>query len=145
MNPAETRYQKLVKKRLHDQERFPDRRWKHGRWSRNYKLTFPERKAAWEAVRKALESGKLKRASRCEVCGNGAPQYRLVAHHLDYNAPLAIIWLCHPCQAHNHGLAKPPPTSAPSRTTLAQRLIGLSLFQDGVNLPAKGESPIETP
>ena len=57
---------------------------------------FPKRRAARRAVRAAVESGRLIPLP-CLICGSKAE-----AHHPDYDAPLAVVWLCslHHRQAH---------------------------------------------
>ena len=46
------------------------------------------KRRAWHAVRRGLETGKLKRMP-CIVCGCDAE-----AHHSDYSKPLDVDWLC---------------------------------------------------
>ena len=63
------------------------------------RLKFPERKAAYDAVRYALKTGKLKREA-CSRCGS---EDKAEAHHEDYARKLDVTWLCQPChnEAHN--------------------------------------------
>lgn len=56
----------------------------------------PEKKAAWNAVYKALRNGTLTRPDRCEHCATEcAPQ----ASHTDYSRRLDVEWLCPSCHA----------------------------------------------
>jgi hypothetical protein len=59
---------------------------------------------AWLAVRAALKSGALVRATRCEDCGgtNKNPKRALCGHHEDYAKPLDVVWLCQPCHSLRH-------------------------------------------
>lgn len=50
-----------------------------------------QRLSANRAVARALLSGKLKREA-CEICGSWDI---VVAHHDNYQKPLAVRWLCH--------------------------------------------------
>ena len=59
----------------------------------------PEKNRAYNAVARALRTGKISR-SPCEVCGEKTVQ----AHHDDYSKPLKIRWLCFRChRTHAHG------------------------------------------
>ena len=40
----------------------------------------------------------------CECCG----RLEAEAHHLDYDTPLVVRWLCRPCHLHAHRDAAPP-------------------------------------
>ena len=66
--------------------------WKHGR------ARSTERRAAWNAVYKAVRSGRLSRKP-CIRCGNAE---NIHAHHDNYNRPLDIIWLCRKCHDQHH-------------------------------------------
>jgi hypothetical protein len=57
----------------------------------------PRRTAAHNAVARAIKSGALSRQP-CAACGST----KVVAHHPDYDKPLAVEWLCqaHHKQAH---------------------------------------------
>lgn len=51
------------------------------------------------AVARAIRSGRLV-AKPCSQCG----EKKAVAHHDDYNKPLAVVWLCQPCHSKAHRL-----------------------------------------
>ncbi len=52
-----------------------------------------------------IKRGKLTRSTTCQKCGQAA---FTEAHHPDYDKPLDVEWLCHPCHRetfinHNDG------------------------------------------
>lgn len=47
----------------------------------------------------ALRRGDIRRAARCERCGEVA---RTEGHHTDYSRPLFVEWLCNPCHMEHH-------------------------------------------
>lgn len=55
------------------------------------------RSKAHSAVGRAIRSGDLVRQP-CIKCG----EEKSVAHHEDYDKPLEVIWLCHPCHKQRH-------------------------------------------
>ena len=65
-----------------------------------YKVKYPERRAAHVALGNAVRSGAIKPLP-CEVCGEKAE-----AHHPHYEAPLLVTWLCKPHHAQVHAMAK---------------------------------------
>lgn len=67
-----------------------DRRWKR----KNRK-----KDRARSVVRRAVEKKLLDVQKRCHCCQHRAP---LEAHHVDYNHPLLVIWLCKSCHAARH-------------------------------------------
>lgn len=57
---------------------------------------------AHDITEKALEKGLLVRPERCETCGQEPASFTdgragIQAHHVDYNRPLDVMWLCQPC------------------------------------------------
>ncbi len=79
-----------------------------------YQAKDAERHAAWRvfngfkkfahrAVAKALESGALVKPDACMQCGSGK---RLDAHHVDYEKPMEVLFLCRPCHAAIHNAEK---------------------------------------
>lgn len=64
-----------------------------------YRRKHPERKAASNAVEKALATGRLKRAP-CWACG----AEKVEAHHSSYDAEhrLLVVWLCNPHHREAH-------------------------------------------
>ncbi len=71
------------------------------RTSRAYRARYPERYLAFLLVKRAIRSGKLKKAP-CEKCSS----INSLGHHADYSKPLDVNWLC--LQHHNevHGIGK---------------------------------------
>lgn len=67
---------------------------------KEYRARFPNKVRATRAVQYALKTGKLK-AEPCFICGE-----RAEAHHPDYDAPLAVVWLCPPHHKQAHALAR---------------------------------------
>lgn len=57
---------------------------------RGYATTHKQRHAARRAVRTAIESGRLVPLP-CFICGRSAE-----AHHVAYDLPLDVAWLCRP-------------------------------------------------
>lgn len=63
----------------------------------------PERARAYATVLHALKTGRLKKPSQCQACG----QTKTVqAHHDDYSKRLEVKWLCRECHAKVHGMVK---------------------------------------
>lgn len=57
----------------------------------------PRKPRARAAVAKAVKNGDLIRKP-CHNCDNPKSE----AHHPDYNDPLRVVWLCHPCHMKEH-------------------------------------------
>lgn len=69
----------------------------------DWKERNPQATKAKDALRAAIKSGKVKKPSKCSKCGSGGP---LEAHHVNYNQPLRVLWLCTKCHSktkNNHG------------------------------------------
>ena len=56
-------------------------------------------KYAKDAANNALRSGKLKRETKCEMCGKKGLLHK---HHNDYHKPLEVVWLCPKCHKRTH-------------------------------------------
>lgn len=65
-----------------------------------YALTRSEQQWCHRVYKKALRSGALVPAERCERCGEVA---KTGGHHEDYSKPLEVTWLCGPCHGKRHG------------------------------------------
>lgn len=61
-----------------------------------------KRARAHRLVKRAVDMGLLFRPRFCSICGASGQQ--IVAHHEDYNEPLAVIWVCRRCHCAIHGL-----------------------------------------
>ena len=63
-------------------------------FERNRKRVYAANRAG-RLVRKAIESGELRRAKTCEACGRTG--CKIEAAHRDYLKPLDVKWLCVSC------------------------------------------------
>lgn len=70
--------------------------------TRRWRAVDPRRAKAHSAVASALRRGALRR-DPCHVCGSE----KSVAHHPDYSAPLAVVWLCQPHHKSAHAISLP--------------------------------------
>lgn len=54
----------------------------------------------------AIANGTIARQYRCELCGSAAVfadgRTAIQAHHVDYNRPLTVMWLCQKCHHEWH-------------------------------------------
>jgi hypothetical protein len=50
--------------------------------------------------------GEIKKPDKCSKCDKH--HNYIEAHHLDYNDPKKIVWLCRPCHVKYHGWIKDP-------------------------------------
>jgi hypothetical protein len=85
----------------YERQRFkkPERKAATLATQRRRRAAHPEKEAAYNAVHRALRSGKLKRQP-CKYCGSPDTQ----AHHADYSKPLEVEWVCFKChREHEHG------------------------------------------
>jgi hypothetical protein len=62
----------------------------------------PEREKANRIVRKAVQTGKLKKPPGCERCGELKETHELDGHHPDYNDPLWVLWVDRQCHVDVH-------------------------------------------
>lgn len=54
---------------------------------------------AQNKLNKAIQSGKIKRPSKCDHCGK---RRKVDGHHHDYNKPYDVVWLCRSCHMIEH-------------------------------------------
>jgi ribosomal protein S27AE len=59
-----------------------------------------QRADAWRLYRAARRAGTLTPPRRCSRCASG--QKKLSGHHLDYNRPFYVRWLCATCHSWAH-------------------------------------------
>lgn len=59
-------------------------------WKKN-----PTRHNSRQVVFYAVKSGVLTKPDHCESCGKG--DCAIQAHHVSYDDPLKVLWLCVPC------------------------------------------------
>ena len=60
---------------------------------------YKEKQKAREVLNYAVKSGKVEKATNCEVCKE---EKRLHGHHDDYSKPLEVRWVCRSCHADIH-------------------------------------------
>jgi len=68
-------------------------------YKKSYYAKYPEKRAAHEALRYAVRSGKIEKPNNCETCGK---ETGLHGHHDDYYKPLDVQWLCPECHIKLH-------------------------------------------
>lgn len=57
------------------------------------------KQSCYNRYRRALNSGKLVRPANCSICGSTR---QIQGHHLDYQRPLDVLWLCVDCHKAVH-------------------------------------------
>jgi hypothetical protein len=92
------RLDKIDYYRQYDRTRssMPHRLQKNKEIGARWRATHPKRRTAQVAVNNAVRDGRLVQLP-CLLCGGKSE-----AHHVDYDAPLQVVWLCpaHHKQAH---------------------------------------------
>lgn len=63
---------------------------------------YPEKREARRQLKNAVRRGDLSKPERSEVCDRPTPPVDLHAHHLDYDRPLEVEWLCRDCHVAEH-------------------------------------------
>ena len=61
-----------------------------------------EKQVCWGKFMQAMNTGKLKRPDRCEVCRS--PSSKVSGHHEDYSKPFDVVWICGSCHRKLHRL-----------------------------------------
>ena len=97
-----TRLSNIEKYRSYDRERdsLPHRKELHKRVISQWRADHPKRRSAQMVLGYAVKRGEVSPLP-CFVCGAKAE-----AHHPDYDAPLAVSWLCPPHHKQAHALMK---------------------------------------
>lgn len=67
--------------------------------NQNYRLRYPERYKARNAVNSAVRDGRLIKPFNCQKCGTDC---KLHGHHNDYSKPLDVFWYCAKCHSEFH-------------------------------------------
>lgn len=87
---------------LHPRQGANNPNWRGG-WEKRkrayvdgFRARYPEKAAAHDAVKKALQRGVLVKPSHCECC-HEKPLEPLHSHHENYRKPLTVIWACRSC------------------------------------------------
>lgn len=65
------------------------------KYSKAWLAKNPDKRRAHQTANNALRSGKLKRRTSCEICGQSG--INPDKHHPDYSKPLEVLWVCRPC------------------------------------------------
>lgn len=78
-----------------------------------YRFNSPDKERCRQTLKNAILLGKVRRCARCERCGAVGPTE---GHHVDYNKPFYVQWLCRSCH-HKAGTA---PGVNQRRLTIAQ-------------------------
>ena len=65
--------------------------------SKEFKIKYPEKRAAHLAVARGLRAGLVVKQS-CVICGESKSE----SHHEDYSKPLDVIWFCRLHHAEHH-------------------------------------------
>ncbi len=84
----------MARARKSNPEKFKER-------ERNTPPASPKKVLARSILNGAVKSGKLKKPQYCAVCGVNR---RINGHHVDYDKPLEVEWLCPLCHAERHRL-----------------------------------------
>lgn len=66
-----------------------------------YREAYPERYKAYSMVNYAVRSGSLKKTA-CVCCGES----KVTAHHVAYDLPLDVVWLCQKHHKETHANLK---------------------------------------
>ena len=85
----------LVVKKWKEKHKDSVRRMRKEYNSRRGKI-YPEKKAAWTLVWKAVKEGRLIK----QPCACGYEEVQ--GHHEDYSKPLNVVWMCVPCHRKYH-------------------------------------------
>lgn len=105
-NKAEISFKEALK-RLSDDDRFEKNRQKHLTWSkanreklneyqREWYQKNKEKRRAHVILNRSVKSGTIMRPDKCSECGKSC---KPDGHHVDYNQPLDVIWICRACHA----------------------------------------------
>jgi hypothetical protein len=75
---------------------------------KRYREQNKEKFAAYRKFKRALKNGLLHRPANCEECGK---KTKIDAHHhMGYDRPLDVLWLCRQCHVDKHPLRRNPAT-----------------------------------
>ena len=70
------------------------------RSSKIWHLNNPQKVKVYAKVKSALNSGIIKKPSKCQSCNT---ESKIHSHHSDYRKPLEVKWLCVIChEGHHH-------------------------------------------
>jgi len=101
-NPTYREQQAAINKAWHERNAAdPARLERKAEQMRGYAQQHKTRHAARRALRTAIESGRVS-PEPCAVCGAA----RVEGHHVAYDMPLCVVWLCRPHHQQLHAEAK---------------------------------------
>lgn len=87
---------RAVRKKYRSSQKF---RIANRTYLRRQRRIHPLKLRARDAVKLALENGRLKKPDSCSSCNR---EGLVTAHHKDYSKPLLVIWLCPQCHSNEH-------------------------------------------
>lgn len=67
---------------------------------RRYRARFPKKEKAHNILGTTVWNNRISKPKICDRCGGGG---QIHGHHLNYNEPLNVIWLCRECHDSLHG------------------------------------------
>lgn len=94
-------------RRISDPNRFEKNRIYYRNWSKENKEKINEKNKKWREqnkekrnanskLRYAINTGKIMRPNNCSECNK---KCKPDGHHLDYNKPLDVLWICSACHS----------------------------------------------
>lgn len=103
-------------------ERMGEEAWRAYRTERKRveRERYPEKLRARARLKHAVQLGDLPKPGTCEACGQAVPKRLLHGHHhLGYDRPLEVQWLCAPCHRRADASLAPTLSSLRAAYTLA--------------------------
>lgn len=90
-----------ITKKARERNSRPEVRKRINERFRNYRKDFKflKREQARGMLNKRVQSGKIRKPSKCSKCGK---EGYVEAHHDDYDKPLDVIWICKECHMNIH-------------------------------------------
>ncbi|MCE5322128.1 HNH endonuclease [bacterium] len=64
--------------------------------------TRQERHNAGSLLAYAIKTGKIEKPETCEACGKNVGAENIQGHHIDYEHPYEVKWLCGKCHRDLH-------------------------------------------
>lgn len=94
-------------KRITDEDRFEKNRESHLAWSKKNRKKVNEYQKQWYQknkekrrahviISRTVNSGKIMRPKNCSQCNK---ECKPDGHHIDYNKPLDVVWICRACHS----------------------------------------------
>jgi hypothetical protein len=89
----------LVYYREYDKQRYRDDQKRQKQYAGLYARRTPRQAKAHYTLGNAVRSGKVTRPDGCWHCGS---TQNIEAHHVHYDLPLDVVWLCRSCHVKAH-------------------------------------------